>query len=174
VTLNLAIGQGENNQSLINMMRFYAALAGDGTSAPPYLVDRQMGGVVRNLGLTPEQLIGLRLALCRVVQSGTAAASGGRELDVCGKTGTAQNSHGSDHGWFIGYAPADNPKIIVGSIMEALGGHGGASVAPYVVQVIKRYLTSKDSTLLKAKVRVPVLDDSVTGAGTVPPDSIPP
>jgi cell division protein FtsI/penicillin-binding protein 2 len=153
------------------MMRFYAALAGDGTSTPPYLVDRPKRGAVRQLGLTPAQLIGLRIALCRVVQSGTAAASGGRELQVCGKTGTAQSSRkGDDHGWFLGYAPANNPRIIVGSIMESLGGHGGATVAPYVVQVIKRYLTSQDSTLLRAKVRVPVLEDSVTGVST-PPDT---
>jgi len=170
-TLNLAIGQGENTQSLINMMRFYAALAGDGTSAAPYLVDRRKGVDVRNLGLTQAQLLGLRAALCRVVQSGTAAASGGRELQVCGKTGTAQSSvKGQDHGWFLGYAPANKPQIIVGSIMESLGGHGGASVAPYVVQVIKHYLVSRDSTLLRAKVRVPVLEDSVTGTVT-PPDT---
>ncbi len=171
VTLNLAIGQGENTQTLINMMRFYAALAGDGTSAPPYLVQRAKGAAVRNLGLTPAQLLGLRAALCRVVQSGTAAASGGRELQVCGKTGTAQSSRkGDDHGWFLGYAPANKPQIIVGSIMESLGGHGGASVAPYVVQVIRHYLVSRDSTLLRAKVRVPVLEDSVTGTVT-PPDT---
>jgi penicillin-binding protein 2 len=102
------------------------------------------------------------------VQSGTAAGSGGRDLNVCGKTGTAQNSHGKDHGWFIGYAPADKPQIIVGSIMEAK--EHGSSVAPYVVQVIRRFLTAGDSTLLKARVRVPVLEDSVTGA-LAPPDT---
>src|SRR5207247_2639294 len=57
-TLNLAIGQGENDQSLINMMRFYAALAGDGTLPVPYLV--RPAKVPRvSLGLTPEQLAGL-------------------------------------------------------------------------------------------------------------------
>ncbi len=167
VTLNLSIGQGENNQSLISMMRFYSALAGDGTSSTPYLVQPR-DTVIRTLGLTPAQVTGLRAALCRVVQSGTAAGSGGRDLNVCGKTGTAQNSHGKDHGWFLGYAPADKPQIIVGSIMEAK--EHGSSVAPYVVQVIRRFLTAGDSTLLKAKVRVPVLEDSVTGA-VAPPDT---
>jgi len=136
-------------------------MAGNGTSAAPYLV-RQDDSTTRSLGLTPVQLEGLRAALCRVVQSGTAAGSGGRDLNVCGKTGTAQNPHGKDHGWFIGYAPADNPKIVVGSIMEFK--EHGSSVAPYVVRVIRQFLTATDSSLAKAKVRVPIVEDSVTGA----------
>ena len=173
VTLNLAIGQGENTQTLMNMMRFYAALAGDGTDGPPYLVQPLKSATRRTLGLTAEQLQGLRAALCRVVQSGTAAASGGREINACGKTGTAQSSiKGSDHGWFLGYAPAESPKVVVGAIIESLGGHGGAFVAPYVVQVIRRYLTESDPTLGHAKVKVPVVEDSVTRPVAIP-DTIP-
>lgn len=173
VTLNLAIGQGENSQTLMNMMRFYAALAGDGTAGAPFLVARAKGEQ-RSLGITTEQLAGLKAAMARVVASGTAAGSGGRLLNVAGKTGTAQNETGKDHGWFIGYAPADNPQIVVGAIMESLEGHGGAFVAPYVVRVIKRYLTSIDPSLANAKVRGPVLQDSITGRDTsvvVPPDT---
>ena len=47
----------------------------------------------------------------------------------------------------------------------------GTVVAPYVVKVIRRYLTSKDSTLLKARIVAPVTDDSVTGTPVTPPDS---
>jgi penicillin-binding protein 2 len=169
VTLNLAIGQGENNQSLMNMMRFYAALAGDGSLQAPYLVERHKVAS-RSLGLTPAQMLGLRAALAKVVESGTAAASGGREIHVAGKTGTAQNSHGKDHGWFIGYAPSDKPEIVVGSIME-FKEHGSA-VAPYVVQVIRRYLSESDPSLGRAKVKVPVVEDSVTRPTGIP-DTIP-
>ena len=137
VTLNLAIGQGENDQTLINMMRFYEALAGNGTSTEPYLV-RPESTEVRNLGLRPDQLLGLRRALELVVAQGTAAASRMEDLAMAGKTGSAQNPHGKDHGWFIGFAPADQPKIIVGSIMEF--AEHGANVAPYVARVIRRYL----------------------------------
>ncbi|HSR15670.1 MAG TPA: penicillin-binding protein 2 [Gemmatimonadales bacterium] len=138
VTLNLSIGQGENNQTLINVMRFYQALAGDGTSQTPYLVAPRPGASTHDLGLTAAQLAGLRDAMIAVVTRGTAGASGGRELNVAGKTGTAQNSHGDDHGWFIGFAPADRPEIIVGAIMEQ--ALHGSSVAPWVVRVIRRYL----------------------------------
>ncbi|MGH7560063.1 MAG: penicillin-binding protein 2 [Gemmatimonadales bacterium] len=170
VTLNLSIGQGENNQSLVSMMRFYAAMAGDGKLRVPRLVwPATAPPPAGDLGLTADQLVGLRYALSDVVRSGTAAASGGRELNVAGKTGTAQNPHGKDHGWFIGFAPADEPRIIVGSIMEFK--EHGSSVAPYVVQVIRRYLVKRDSTLAKARVRLRVEADSAPRETVLPPDT---
>jgi penicillin-binding protein 2 len=171
VTLNLAIGQGENAQTLINMMRFYAALAGDGSSSAPFLVKRADTARI-SLGLDPAQLAGIRSALAEVVQRGTASASGGREINMAGKTGTAQNSHGPDHGWFIGFAPVDNPQIIVGSIME-FKLHGSV-VAPWVAQVIRRYLTEQNPTLAKAPVRFPVVQDSIATLRDVPLDSVRP
>ncbi len=169
-TLNLSIGQGENEQTLISLVRFYAALAGDGTIPSPYLV-QPPAGAKRSLGLTPEQLEGLRTAMADVVRSGTAAASGGRDLKVGGKTGTAQNPHGADHGWFIGFAPADDPKIVVGSIME-FALHGTA-VAPFVVKVIRRHLESIDPSLAKATIKVLIQEDSATTASDLPVDSVP-
>jgi penicillin-binding protein 2 len=168
VTLNLAIGQGENSQTLINMMRFYAALAGDGTLTAPYLVKRADSTTI-SLGLDSTQLAGIRAALSDVVQRGTASASGGREIDMAGKTGTAQNSHGPDHGWFIGFAPATNPRIVVGSIME-FKLHG-STVAPYVAQVIRRYLTETNPELSRARVRFSVVEDSVATPTDIPPDT---
>ena len=171
VTLNLSIGQGENSQTLINMMRFYAALAGDGVMTAPYLVKRADSTKV-SLGLDSAQLAGIRSALSDVVQRGTAAASGGREIDMAGKTGTAQNPHGPDHGWFIGFAPATNPQIVVGSIME-FKLHGTV-VAPYVAQVIRRYLTERNPDLSKAKVRFQAVEDSVPAPKEILQDSVKP
>lgn len=171
VTLNLAIGQGENAQSLVNIMRFYAALAGDGRIETPYLVARS-GESELSLGLDPSQLEGIRSSLAEVVRAGTAAASGGRELNVAGKTGTAQNSHGKDHGWFVGFAPADHPRVVVGAIMEFK--EHGSLVAQYVVQVIRRYLAEQNPALLQARVRFPVTEDSVVRPGDIPLDSIRP
>jgi len=141
--LNLAIGQGENTQTLINMMKFYAALAGDGVTPVPHIV-RADSAPVFKLGLEAEQLYGLRHALIQVVERGTAARSRLKEFSVAGKTGTAQNPHGKDHGWFIGFAPAESPEIVIGAIFE-FGGHG-SEVAPYVVQAMRRYLLGSDST----------------------------
>ena len=136
VTLNLSIGQGEIDQTVMNMSRFYLALANDGGAPEPYLV-RPRTGAARRLDLTPAQLDGMRSALVAVVERGTAQGTRSTDLVVAGKTGTGQNPHGPDHGWFIGFAPADRPEIVVGAIMEF--AEHGSSVAPYVVKTIRRW-----------------------------------
>ena len=83
----------------------------------------------------------------------------------------AQNPHGKDHGWFIGFAPVDNPKIVVGSIMEEK--LHGSLVAPYVIRVIRHYLVELDSTLAKVNLKMPVLDDTVPKPLPAPSDTIP-
>jgi penicillin-binding protein 2 len=167
--LNLSIGQGENAQTLMGLTRFFAALAGDGTVPIPYVVQKP-AGARRTLGLTPEQLAGLRTALVAVVDRGTAAASGGRDLRVAGKTGTAQNPPRPDHGWFIAFAPADKPTVVVGSIME-FALHG-TTVAPYVVKVIRRYLEKTDPTLAKARIQMMIQEDSATAVSELIADSV--
>jgi penicillin-binding protein 2 len=157
-TLNFSIGQGENTQTLINMVKFYEGLASDGLASTPYIV-RARSGERRDLGLTEAQLDGLRHSLIAVVERGTAAASRRKDLAVAGKTGTAQNAHGKDHGWFIGFAPADKPELVVGGIMEF--GEHGTTVAPYVVRVLRRYLLGPD-TVGTINVRVLVDEAAAT------------
>jgi penicillin-binding protein 2 len=161
--LNFSIGQGENTQTLINMMKFYQGLAGDGRASVPYVV-RPTSTERRDLGLTSTQLAGLRHSLIAVVERGTAAGSRRKDLAVAGKTGTAQNPHGKDHGWFIGFAPADTPELVVGGIMEF--GEHGTTVAPYVVRTLSRYLLGPD-TVGTIKVRV-LVDETVAPQDTAP------
>ena len=191
VTLNLAIGQGENAQTLVNMVRFYQMLASDGRARPPYIV-RPAAGPGATLALTSEQLAGLRQAMINVVERGTARGAGrfGGSISIAGKTGTAQNPHGPAHGWFIGFAPAEKPEIVVGAIVEF--AREGPYVAPLVTRVIGHYLGV--DTTLASKVRivlptdtaphavqilpgVPEEDTTVTPLDTgttIPPDSVPP
>ena len=162
VVLNLSIGQGEVDQTVMNMARFYLALANPGGAPEPYLVAPR-GGPPRKLDLQPTQLEGLRKALIAVVERGTAAGTRSADLLVAGKTGTGQNPHGPDHGWFIGFAPADHPEIIVASIME-FAGHGTV-VAPYVVKTIRRWYfgASADS---RARVQLLTPDDAAPPPAT--------
>ena len=155
-TLNFSIGQGENTQTLINMMRFYEGLAGRGNPAPPYLV-RPAAAKPRQLGLSDEQLDGLRRALIAVVERGTARANLRTDLAVAGKTGTAQNAHGKDHGWFFGFAPAEKPELVVGAIME-FAEHGTVA-APYVVRTLRRYILGPDTA---GTIKVKILMDAAT------------
>ena len=162
-TLNFSIGQGENTQTLINMMRFYEGLTGDGNAASPYIV-RPAAAKPRALGLTPEQLDGLRRALIAVVERGTASASRHADLAVAGKTGTAQNPHGKDHGWFIGFAPAEKPELVVGGIMEF--AEHGTTVAPYVIRTLRRYILGPDTV---GAIKVKVLLDEAAGVQDTAP-----
>lgn len=138
VTLNLAIGQGENTQTILNMARFYTALATDGQAARPEVVTRSPERT-RILDLTPAQLEGLRDAMADVVSGrGTAASAAIRGVILAGKTGTAQNETGKDHAWFVGFAPKDDPKIVV-AVMLWQGEHGYAA-ARIASKVVEHYL----------------------------------
>ncbi len=162
MTLNFSIGQGEITQTLINMVKFYEGLASEGRSSTPYIV-RPSSDKSVDLGLTQAQLDGLRHSLIAVVERGTAAASRRRDLAVAGKTGTAQNSHGKDHGWFIGFAPSDRPELIVGAIMEF--SEHGSSVAPYVVRTLRRQLLGPDTV---GTIKIKTLIDETTPQDTAP------
>jgi penicillin-binding protein 2 len=157
VTLNLAIGQGENAQTLVNMVRFYQMLASDGLGREPYVV-RPTGttGARPNLDLAPDQLAGLRQAMINVVERGTGRGARLEAVTIAGKTATAQNPHGPDHGWFIGFAPADKPEIVVGAIIEF--AQHGSSVAPLVARVIARYIGA--DTTVAARIREVLPADS--------------
>ncbi|MFA5942818.1 MAG: penicillin-binding protein 2, partial [Candidatus Paceibacterota bacterium] len=139
VSLNLAIGQGENAQTVVNMARFYTALATDGYASQPRIV-RGESQRVQMFRLDDEQLAGVKKALAGVVQRGTAAASQIRGVMLAGKTGTAQNAHDPtrDHAWFVGFAPANDAKIVVAVMLE-FGGHG-TRAARIASKIIEHYL----------------------------------
>jgi penicillin-binding protein 2 len=151
VAMNLAIGQGEDAQTLMNMVRFYSALANGGYVPRPHLL---AGLPPRGMSITlPDSVfIGIRRALEMVVEQGTARGVRLQTLHLAGKTGTAQNSQGPDHGWFIGFAPADQPRIVVGAIIEG-SGHGGTLAAPLVAHAIELYLLGPDSAVAKPRIK---------------------
>jgi penicillin-binding protein 2 len=150
VTLNLAIGQGENDQTVVNMARFYTALATDGQAARPEIVSRRPERS-RLFRLTPAQMDQLRAALAGVVSSGTAASASIHGVLLAGKTGTAQNAHDlkRDHAWFVGFAPANDPRIVVAVILE-FGGHGDRA-ARFASKVIEHYLRVAPTQLLNTE-----------------------
>jgi len=139
VTLNLSIGQGEHAQTVANMARFYTALATDGTAARPEIV-ASAAERTSLFRLTPAQMTGLQEALASVVGSGTAAGSRLEGITVAGKTGTAQNAADirRDHAWFVGYAPAEHPQIVVAVMLE-FGLHGSRA-ARIATRIVERYL----------------------------------
>jgi penicillin-binding protein 2 len=173
--LNFSIGQGENTQTLINMVQFYQALAGDGVEVQPYIV-RPTGRVSHQLGLAEEQLKVLRRALIAVLEQGTGARSRRGGLTIAGKTGTAQQSAGKDHGWFLGFAPAEEPVLVVGAIMEE--AEHGSDVGPYVADALARYILGPDSTrpapVRREAVAAALVRDSAPRPETIPDSATPP
>jgi penicillin-binding protein 2 len=172
VALNLAIGQGENAQTLVQMVRLFQQLASDGRMRTPYLVRPAQSGVANmSLDITPEQIAILRRAMIAVVEQGTARGSRLASLQIAGKTATAQNPHGLDHGWFIGFGPAEKPEIVVGAIIE-FSQHGTA-VAPLVSRAIAHYLGLDETRARNMRVAVPA--DSAPEPFQLPtprPDSV--
>lgn len=134
VTLNLAIGQGENSQTVVNMAKMYSAFAAKGQQSRPEIAHLvpQRKQIYR---LTPEQDAGILEGLKAVLEGGgTAAGSRIEGLTLAGKTGTAQTTNGEDHGWFVGFAPADRPKIVVAVLLEfGLHGSRAARIASKII-----------------------------------------
>jgi penicillin-binding protein 2 len=143
VVLSMAIGQGDNSQTILNMAKFYTALATDGKAARPEIV-RGKPEREQIMKLTPEQLDQVRGALVGVVAGGTASASAIKGVQLAGKTGTAQSGtldefgRELNHAWFVGFAPANDPKIVV-AVMIEFGGHGTRS-ARIASSIIEAYL----------------------------------
>jgi penicillin-binding protein 2 len=155
VSLNLAIGQGENSQTVVNMAHFYSALAEDGFAPKPH-VARVKEERAKILNLSIDQMAQLRTALANVAQAGGTAAVAGAALKgvLAGKTGTAQsgtrkNGVELNHAWFVGFAPADDPKIVVAVMLE-FGGHG-TRAANIASAIIAHYLHSNITSTLQTE-----------------------
>ena len=133
-TLNLAIGQGANSQTVVNMAKLYSAFAAKGQAPRPeiaHLVPQRKQ--VFQLSQIQDSVVleGLKAVL---EAGGTAGASAIQGLTLAGKTGTAQNTGGADHGWFVGFAPADKPKIVVAVLLEfGLHGSRAAHIASAII-----------------------------------------
>jgi penicillin-binding protein 2 len=147
--MNFAIGQGEVAATPLQMAAVYAAIANDGLAVRPHLVARidSAGRPVhvtrpetRSLPLRPEDLKMVKLGLERVVEWGTGTKARLKEIDIAGKTGTAQNPPKPDHAWFVGYAPADEPEIVFAVLVEN-AGHGGAVSAPIAARLIRAWFS---------------------------------
>ena len=153
-TFNAAIGQGLTLVTPIQICQMLAAVAADGVIHPPYLVDKIVnadGSVYeipkrpqsRRLELEPRTVQLIQKGLKGVTQpGGTGAWFAGLPVPVAGKTGTAENPHGQDHGWFIAYAPAEKPDLVIACIVEQ-GTYGATASGPVVYEVLEDYLTGK-------------------------------
>ena len=149
--VNLGIGQGEIGVSPLQMAQYAATLANGGVLYQPRIVHyvrnkatnkiEEVAHTSTDLGISPKVMGLIREGMRRCVESpeGTGSLARIPGIVVGGKTGTAENPHGEDHAWFVGFAPFDHPKIAVACIVEN-AGYGGTKAAPICGQVMERYL----------------------------------
>jgi penicillin-binding protein 2 len=170
-TLSIAIGQGFNLVTPLQICQMTSALANGGILYKPYLVEKIIdpeGQVLQEFAATVDmELIGMNTYLGLIREGlvaavndrhGTGKAAQLKDITVAGKTGTAQvvtlekfkevdeedvaYKH-RDHAWFTSYAPAVNPEIAVTVLVEH-GGHGGSAAAPVAKKVLERYFAKKN------------------------------
>ena len=152
VVLNLAIGQGELLVTPIQMAYLVCGITNEGPVYTPHLLKRietysgRVIGTARktvshDIPFSQDTFGFLKEAMVNVVeaQNGTGKLARVPGIEIGGKTGTAQNPHGEDHAWFVAFAPADNPQIVVAVLVEH-GGGGGSIAAPIAGEVIRSYL----------------------------------
>ena len=140
-TFDAAIGQGFNLVTPLQAAMVMGEIAANGKRYQPHLVQRIVdvnGNTVREfqpkllseLDVSPSVIRNVQEGLHSVTKIGTAAGVfAGFPIDIAGKTGTAENSQGRDHGWFVAYGSYVNPNIVVAVIVEQ-GGFGSLSAVP--------------------------------------------
>lgn len=149
----MAVGQGRIEASPLTMALVGAAAANRGEIRQPYLVARATehdGTVVferkARTWLRPisEETAGSLAAMMeKVVEEGTGRAARISGVRVAGKTGTAEVGKGTPHAWFVGFAPADDPEIVVAVIVEN-AGTGGRVAAPIARDIMKTWIGKND------------------------------
>ena len=162
-TLSLAIGQGYNLATPLQVARMAATLANGGTLYEPQLVEKvetpagevlqQFHPIVQgHLEAGPANLALVRKGLVAVVRNGTGQRAYLDNVEVAGKTGTSQvvslEREKADkqvrkyrnHAWFVAYAPADDPEVVVSVIIEH-GGQGGEVAAPLARRFLASYFS---------------------------------
>lgn len=151
-TFNTAIGQGFTLATPIQVAEMLSAVATDGKRYKPHLVSKILnddGSVAKTFEPEEEGKLPISEATMKLIQEGleavteeggTAAFLKNLPVPVAGKTGTAENPHGLEHGWFIAYAPAKKPQLVVVCIVEQ-GSYGTISAAPIVKSILEYVFT---------------------------------
>lgn len=150
---NLAIGQGELLITPLQLAQFAMILANKGTYYAPHLIDYLYNHsnnekiVFQNSehkvsGVSEKNYDIVREAMRQVMDGGTGWFGKVKDIEMAGKTGTAQNPHGESHAWFMTFAPYENPEIAIAVIVEN-GGGGGAVAAPLARMFLEKYFYGK-------------------------------
>lgn len=153
-TFNAAIGQGFNLTTPMQLAVMLSVVANGGVKYQPYLVDSILnvdGSVFekpkrhegKHIDVSQQTIDYIRMGMSATTQEGgTASYFSGLPKAIAGKTGTAENSHGRDHGLFVAYGPVDNPELVVVCIVEQ-GGFGSTAAGPIVYKAFEEFFQER-------------------------------
>jgi penicillin-binding protein 2 len=154
-TVSVAIGQGQVSATPLQMARVTAVIANGGRLVRPHVARGAEAPVP--LGIRPETIAAVKEGMRAVVAEGTGRRARLPTIEVCGKTGSAQvvaksrlekSPNAFDllpHGWFLAFAPADDPRIVLAVLVEH-GRSGGESAAPVARQILAHYFGLEPQT----------------------------
>jgi len=148
-----AVGQEQVLATPLQMALVAAGIANGGRVMAPYLVDRVVTPQGKEVRVTrpkiwkeaidPTAAMELNEMMQQVVQAGTGTAAALAGIEVAGKTGTAERGN-ANQAWFIGFAPADTPRVAVAVTIEDTTETGGAVAAPLAAAVMKAALAVEE------------------------------
>ena len=153
--VSLSIGQGEILATPLQIANLAAIMANRGYYYIPHVVKASEGveidpkyyekqfTMVDTLQF-PKVIHGMWKAVNALGEGGTANVGHVPGLNICGKTGTAQNPHGKDNSVFICFAPMDDPKIAVAAYIEN-AGFGASWACPIATLLVEKYLNGEIS-----------------------------
>lgn len=153
-TFNAAIGQGFNLTTPIQLSVMLSIVANGGTKYQPYLVDsiinsdgslfeKPKRAEGKHIDVSQQTIDYIRMGMSATTQEGgTASYFAGLPKPIAGKTGTAENSHGRDHGLFVAYGPVDDPELVVVCIVEQ-GGFGSVAAGPIVYKAFEEFFQER-------------------------------
>ena len=154
--ISISIGQGEIGVTPLQIANMCATVANRGYYYSPHIVkdsdSLRIDDKFREKQYTMVDTTNFKKVIkgmWKAVNSGfgsggTASIAAVEGLDICGKTGTAQNPRGADNSVFICFAPMDNPKIAVAAYVEN-AGFGATWSAPIASLLVEKYLTGQIS-----------------------------
>lgn len=157
--ISISIGQGEVTATPLQIANLGATIANRGYFYTPHVVRSIQGGRLASQYLT-RRYTGINsiyynyvaAGMRRAVLSGTCYAANIPGIEVCGKTGTAEN-RGQDHSVFMGFAPMNNPQIAISVYVEN-GGWGADYGVPIGALLIEQYINGKLSASSEKKAEV--------------------
>ena len=153
-TFNAAIGQGFNLTTPIQLSVMLSIVANGGSQYHPShvtgainsdgsLFEKPKRAEGKHIDVSQQTIDYIRMGMSATTQEGgTASYFAGLPKPIAGKTGTAENSHGRDHGLFVAYGPVDDPELVVVCIVEQ-GGFGSVAAGPIVYKAFEEFFQEK-------------------------------